>query len=251
MRPETYDMVSAREERYWWHSARRELAVRLLCRYAGGTGQRVVDLGCGTGGNFAIFGRFAPRMVVGIDISPLALTHARRKQPSAALVRADVGRPLPFADRTIGLVTIFNVLYHQWVDDEVGVLSEVHRILEPGGVLLATEPAFRGLARQMDDAAMGRRRYRVPEFVAMCAAAKLEVRFASYFTSFGAAVVPPMKMLDRLGGSGGAQLDMQPLHPLLNRLLLAAARVEAAAIDRGLRMPFGLTLACIAVRPAR
>lgn len=252
MRPETYDMVSEREARYWWHRARREMATGLLRRYGLAQGCRAVDLGCGTGGNLAIFTPFAPRSVVGLDISPIALQHARRKDRSARLVRADLRRPLPFADASADVVTIFNVLYHRWVDDEIGVLAEVRRILRPGGLLMATEPAFRAFERQMDTAAMTRRRFRIPEFAAMCASAQLRVSFASYFTSFGAPIVLLMKAVQ--GGSTRAaaahvQADLKPLNPVLNELLHTLASAEALAIVRGWRLPFGLTLACVARKP--
>ena len=242
-------MVSEREERYWWHRARRAMATGLLRRHGVAQGCRAVDLGCGTGGNLSIFSPFAPRSVVGLDISPIALQHARRKDPSAPLVRADLSRPLPFADASLDVVTIFNVLYHRWVEDEVAVLSEVHRILRPGGLLIATEPAFRAFERQMDAAAMTRHRFRIPEFTAMCAKAGLRVSFASYFTSFGAPVVSLMKAVDRGSTSAAAgriHADMKPLNPVLNEILHVIANVEALAIVRGWRLPFGLTLACVA-----
>jgi SAM-dependent methyltransferase len=248
MRPEAYDLVAAREDGYWWHRARREMAAGLLRRYGLAQGCRALDLGCGTGGNLSIFSSFAPRFVVGLDVSPIALQHARRKHPSAPLVRADLRRRLPFADASFNVVTIFNVLYHRWVEDEIAVLSDVRRILSPGGLLMATEPAFRAFERQMDTAAMTRRRYRIPEFAAMCARAELPVRFTSYFTSFGAPVVSLMKALDR-GSTRPADrvhADLKPLNPVLNQLLHVIASVEALTIVRGWRLPFGLTLACVA-----
>ena len=249
MRPETYDLVAEREEHYWWHRARREMATGLLRRHGLARGCRAVDLGCGTGGNLSIFSPFAPRSVVGLDISPIALQHARRKHRSAVLVRADLRRPLPFVDASVDVVTLFNVLYHRWVDDEIAVLSDVHRILRPGGLLVATEPAFSAFERQMDTAAMTRHRFRIPEFTAMCARAKLRVSFASYFTSFGAQIVLLMKALDgrsTRSADDHVQADLKPLNPVVNELLHVVASAEAIAVARGWRLPFGLTLACVA-----
>lgn len=241
MRPETYAMVSEREEHYWWHRARRAMAAGLLGRHGLAPGCRAVDLGCGTGGNLSLFAPFSPRSVVGLDLSPIALEHARRKHPSAPLVRADLTRALPFADASMDVVTIFNVLYHQWIDDEVEVLSEACRILRPGGLLLATEPAFEALARQMDRAAMARRRYEAPEFAGLCRQAGLEIAFLSYFTSFG---TPPAYFLK------ATKADMKPLNPLINEILYLAARAEAFAIVRGFAIPFGVTMVCVARKPS-
>jgi SAM-dependent methyltransferase len=254
VRPEAYALVSEREDGYWWHRARREMASNLLRRHGLAQGCRAVDVGCGTGGNLSVFSPFAPRSVVGLDVSPVALQYARRKHPTVPLVRADLNRPLPFFDNSFDVVTIFNVLYHRWVDDGVAVLSEVHRILRPEGLLIETEPAFRGLARQMDEAAMTRHRFRIPEFAAMCARAGLSVSFASYFTSFGAPVIALMKAIDHRPARSDAEhvpLDMKALPSIVNETLHTVAKAEAIAIVNGWRLPFGLTLACVARKHAR
>ena len=215
------------------------MAADLLERFGLGARGRTIDLGCGTGGNLAVVSSFAPTLAAGVDLSILALDRARRRFPSAPLVRADVNRGLPFRDETVHAVTIFNVLYHKWIADEVEVMRDVARILRPGGLLLATEPAFRSLARPLDEAAMTRRRYRAPEFAALCERAGLSVRFTSYFTTFGA----PVALLAKQAGS---RADTQPLNRCVNAVFYLAARAEAWAIVRGMRMPFGVTLVCIA-----
>jgi hypothetical protein len=58
-----------------------------------------------------------------------------------------------------------------------------------------------------------------------------------------------MKAVDRGSTSAAAgriHADMKPLNPVLNEILHAIANVEALAIVRGWRLPFGLTLACVA-----
>ena len=99
------------------------------------------------------------------------------------------------ADDSFDVVTVFNVLYHDWVKDEGAVISEVARVLRPGGVFLVTEPAFSVLTREMDAAAMGHRRYRIADFAALIERAGLRVAQASYFTSFGFPLLLAMKLM--------------------------------------------------------
>src|SRR5260221_4631158 len=110
------------------------MAADLLRRHGLADGCRVVDLGCGMGGNLTL-ALCSPRAVVGVDLSPIALRHARANGPRARLVRADLNQPLPFADASVDAVTIFNVLYHQSIPDEGSILSEMRRILRPAGIL--------------------------------------------------------------------------------------------------------------------
>jgi len=201
MLEETYYRLAARQDTYWWHRARRAMSVDLLRRHAQlAPGCCCVDLGCGPGGNLGLLDEFKPSVIVGVDLSPLALDLARRTRPEVDLIRADLSCSLPFGDSTFDVATIFNVLYHSWIPSELEVLAEVRRILRPGGVSLITEPAFAGLSRPMDELGMAQRRYRLADFKGLCRSVGLEVVFGSYFTSFGAGILLALKGLATLGG---------------------------------------------------
>jgi SAM-dependent methyltransferase len=251
MLPETYQMLAAREDTYWWHVARRALSIRLLSQCAIPRGGRWLDLGCGPGGNLALSDSFAASLIVGVDLSPIALSIARQKQPQSRLVRADLNNSLPFGDANFDAVTVFNVLYHDWVMSEAAVFAEINRVLRPGGVLLITEPAFSILAREMDIAAMGHRRYRVTNILQLCRSAGLLAVQTSYFTSFGFPLLLAMKLWRRLGfaeraGPAESNAEMRPLNQVLNAFLLRVSILESRAILAKLPVPFGTTLLCLA-----
>jgi SAM-dependent methyltransferase len=256
MRPEAYRMLAEREDDYWWHRARRSMSLGLLRRYGVRDGSRWLDLGCGTGGNLRLLDALNPSLVAGVDISPIALEVAQRKRPSALLVRADLNRPLPFEGASFDVVTAFNVLYHDWVDNDTAVIAQVARLLRPGGLFFLTEPAFSILSRELDVAVMTRRRYRGRDVLRMCRSANLEPRLITYFTSFGFPLLLGWKLISRLKrsqreGSGSPSPDMKPIHPLSNRILHGLAALESEAIIRGLRLPFGTTLVCVVQKPQK
>src|SRR5215813_11170543 len=85
MRPEAYRMLAQREDDYWWHCARRVMSLDLLRRHGLHDGSRWLDLGCGTGGNLGLLDTVNPSLVVGLDISSIALDIARRRHPSTLL----------------------------------------------------------------------------------------------------------------------------------------------------------------------
>jgi SAM-dependent methyltransferase len=254
MKPEAYEMLAAREGSYWWHRARRRLALALLRKCGIPQGPRWLDLGCGPGGNLGLLDDLAPTLIVGTDLSPRAQVLAKQKAPRAHIVGANIDRPLPYADRVFDVVTIFNVLYHSWVTSEAAVLAEALRVLRSSGLLLVTEPAFPLLAREMDEIAMTRRRYRRREFASMCTDAGLDVLYSGYFTSFGFPLLLGMSMMRKVGGSAHDDhlqpaADMKPLPSPLNTSMYALARAEGFLIERGFRMPFGTTLICVARKP--
>jgi SAM-dependent methyltransferase len=243
-------MLAHRQDTYWWHRARRALSRTLLARFGLAWEARWLDLGCGPGGNLQMLGKDLASQVIGLDLSPLALQLAKVARPNACLVRADLNSLLPFKDASFDLVTIYNVLYHQWIASEAAVLREVWRILAPGGLLLLTEPAFPVLARGMDVAAMARRRYLMSDFDELFHQTGFESLFGGYFTSFGYPLLrAAMKIAGERKTEPSPEVDMRPLPSLVNWALLAAATLENLAICANIRMPFGTTLIRIARRP--
>ncbi len=101
-------------------------------------GDRVLDLGCGDG-VFTAALTGAGVAVVGVDVAEAALTRARRRSPSVDFRLAPVDGPLPLADCSVELVWASEVVEH--VADTARWLSEVRRVLAPGGRLALTTPS--------------------------------------------------------------------------------------------------------------
>jgi ubiquinone/menaquinone biosynthesis C-methylase UbiE len=95
---------------------------------------RVLDLGCGTGRNLPLFARGV--RAIGVDPCREVLLKARRRASGAALVQARA-EALPFRDRTFD--TVVSGLAFCSVADVPRGLSEVRRVLHPGGVLRMLE----------------------------------------------------------------------------------------------------------------
>jgi SAM-dependent methyltransferase len=97
---------------------------------AGATG-RVLDVGCGGGAVAKAVKAARPRLeVFGCDISESALA-AAGAEPGGVEFRLATAEHLPFGDRELDAVWIFDVLEH--VDSPEKVLGEVARVLRPGG----------------------------------------------------------------------------------------------------------------------
>jgi SAM-dependent methyltransferase len=96
-----------------------------------------LDLGCGDG---RLTAELHARSVTGADASEVALQRAReRLGERVSLVRVEPDEPLPFDDGSFDLVLCAETLEH--VRDVQLFLSEVRRVLRPGGTLALTTPA--------------------------------------------------------------------------------------------------------------
>lgn len=121
---------------------------RWLGRSVGANARMVLDIGCGSGAMSRELAR-PDRIVIGLDISAAELDMAADRSPGP-WVRAD-GRRLPLGDRTMDAVTtsLGLAVIHPIGD----LVSEVARVLVPGGVFAAMAPTLRTLTRS--DARIG------------------------------------------------------------------------------------------------
>ena len=98
--------------------------------------QRALDLGCGDG---RLTRELDAAETVAADVSDVALARAAGRVPAARLVPLDPDAPLPLEDGSFDLVLCAETVEH--VRDVQLLLSEVRRVLRPGGRLAVTTPA--------------------------------------------------------------------------------------------------------------
>ena len=99
---------------------------------------RALDVGCGTGDFTAAMAR-AGADAIGVDVAEAALRRARSRHPGVEFRLVPLDGPLPFEDGSFELVWASEVIEH--VADTARWLSEVRRVLAPGGRLLVTTPS--------------------------------------------------------------------------------------------------------------
>jgi SAM-dependent methyltransferase len=239
-----YETMAAVEDRHWWYSGMRAISAALLDSvYAGRRDLRILDAGCGTGGNAALLRRYG--QVVGLDLAPEALALGSARLPGG-LVRGSV-LDLPFADASFDLVTSFDVLYHRAVPDETPALREVARVLRPGGRLLIRLPAYEFLRGKHDRAVHTRRRYTAAEVRALLDAHGFMVERCSYINALLFPLPAAQRLLERaLPALERPESDLALPPPPVNEALRWPLAAEAAWLARGGHFPFGLSVIALA-----
>ena len=107
-------------------------------------GEKVLDVGCGTGGVTIPAKLRAGKTgeVAGIDPAPEMIAVARRKASRARLeidFRVGVIESLPYPDETFDAVTSSMMMHHLPEHLQVKGLAEIRRVLKPGGRLLIAD----------------------------------------------------------------------------------------------------------------
>jgi SAM-dependent methyltransferase len=111
---------------------------RAFLRSAVRPGDRALDLGAGDGAFTAALAE-AGAHAIGAEVAEAAVRRARERHPWLDFRLVPIDGPLPFADHEFDVVWSSEVIEH--VADTARWMSEVRRVLAPGGRLLLTTPS--------------------------------------------------------------------------------------------------------------
>jgi SAM-dependent methyltransferase len=238
-----FDRIARLEDRSFWFRARNRLIVQLASEVTR-PGDRLLEIGCGTGYVLEALVRECGLRATGAELHDEGLVHARRRVPDAEFVECDA-RLMPY-DGAFDVVGAFDVIEH--IDDDVGVLRGLYRAVRPGGFLLLTVPQHPWLWSRTDIDARHVRRYRRGELVSRVS----EVGFTPVrVTSFVSLLLPAMALSrwrERFTrGERDALADLTPSPPI-TRLFEGVLALERVAIKLGVDWPVGGSLVLVARR---
>ncbi len=178
MQQHTYAIMNRVEDSHWWYVGRRAILESFLEQIVNNLkseiqNPKLLDVGCGTGGNLEMLKKFGA--AEGVDVSDEALEFCRSKNLT---VHKGLAEKLPFADETFDVVTALDVVEH--LDDDVAGLSEMFRVLKRGGKTLIFVPAFMFLWGVQDDVSNHRIRYTKKQIVERLEKSGFEIERATY-----------------------------------------------------------------------
>jgi SAM-dependent methyltransferase len=233
--------LTALEDGYWWHVAKRELAVKLLARYAP-PGGLLVEGGVGSSRNLLEFRRLGYD-VLGLDVMSEAVDLARERGVDGVRLH-DLEDPWPVAEGSTRAVVLLDVIEH--LADPVGALDHARRALQPGGALVVTVPAYPWLYGDWDRALGHFRRYTARLLREQAEQAGFQVRLMTHWNSFTLPAAIAVRGWRRLIPKPDAA-EFPRVSPITNRLLLDCAAAERWFIGR-VPVPCGLSFVGVLVK---
>ena len=243
MRIEEYSAMFELEDRLWWYQGMRAITASIIdTELTGRTDLRFLDVGYGTGYSLSWLGdRYKALESFGVDVSMHAAPFWKlRDLHAVSVASADA---LPFGPGEFDVLTCFDVIYQLNEARAAAAISEIYRVLKPGGLLFIREPAYEWMRGSHDIAVATHHRYTRRELKSLLARGGFDIRRATYANTllFGAAAAH--RLISRLQGS--EESDVRPVAGWLNTAFLTALRLEARVL-RSLTMPFGLSTIVLA-----
>ena len=208
---------------------------------------RILDCGCGTGANLRLLARFG--RAYGFDLSDVGVSIARLSGRTR-LARASVAA-VPFPSDSFDLVTSFDVLYSLETHDERAAVSEMYRLLRPGGYALVNVAAMPALTGNHSVLSREVRRYTRTSLRELLTASGFTIVRITYTNCTLFAPLLAIRTFHRWRGLSTETETQQeitvPTSPV-NAALTVILLLESLWL-RHFDQPFGSSLLCLAQKP--
>ncbi|MBL0938218.1 MAG: class I SAM-dependent methyltransferase [Gemmatimonadaceae bacterium] len=233
---DAFALMAQSERDHWWFRGRRFFIERAIRTLALPANARVLDAGCGSGGNLPLLAQFGSVWGFEYDADARAVAATL---PGVTIDGGALPSPIPFEGVAFDLIGLFDVLEH--LEEPVPSLSALGKRLSPNGALVITVPALPALWGPHDETHHHYRRYTAATLRAHVLEAGLQVEYLTYMNT----VLLPIAVLQRLKERlFGYHVDALMPSPFVNQLLFRLWRLERFFIPSG-RLPIGLSLLAV------
>jgi SAM-dependent methyltransferase len=226
------------EDSHWWYRGKRRIVLDVVRSLPLPPHPDILDAGSGSGRNLVELSEFGN--AVGLEPSERGVEVARARGVGEVVMGGIDA--MPFDDDSFDLITCLDVLEH--IEDDRGALRELRRVARPGGVLLATVPAYPLLWSSHDELNKHYRRYTRPVLLERAVEAGWRPLRTTHFNALLLPVAAAWRLGERLRTSETPPTsELQRTPAALNWLLEQPLRAEAALLrGDGRRIPAGLSL---------
>jgi SAM-dependent methyltransferase len=237
----------AEQRHFWYRGFRRFVRPFVADAVAGREAPRLLDAGCGTGGNLGLLAEFGRAFGFDVTWTGLRFATARGRRP-VACARAGA---IPFRAAIFDVVTSFDVLYCLEEPEEQSAVAEMFRVLRPGGAMVINVAAMTLLHGNHSVFDGEVRRYTRRRLRPHLERAGFEI---IRMTHTNASLFLPMLIIRSwqryrgLAPPGAAHSDFGRPSAVVNTVLSAVLAIEAGAI-RWVDLPLGSSILCLARKP--
>jgi len=212
----------------------------------------VLEAGCSSGYLLAELLQDWPQsLIIGSDFIEGPLQRLARRFPQLPLLRFDLTKcPLP--SMSVDAAVLLNVLEH--IEDDRAALTQVFRVLKPGGVAVIEVPAGPGLFDAYDKHLQHFRRYRLSDLSRLMRAVGFTVTDGSHLGCFVYPGFALVKRRNRRLLSAPAHVQEQLVQQNIRASggaggMLGVVMAAEAWLGRWIRYPVGIRCVVTGIKP--
>jgi SAM-dependent methyltransferase len=237
-----YHRLDQLEGQHWWFCARRKILTSVLKQFAPKhDGLRVLEAGCGTGGNLHMLSTFGQLDAFELDDEARAIAKAKLPMDIKSGMLPD---QIPYGEGKFDVVVAFDVIEH--VEKDIESLASLGRQLAPGGRLVMTVPAMPWLWSKHDETHHHFRRYTSNHLNETLLKAGLKPVRISYFNTLLFPLIVGLRLVRKAFGITETADDAMPSKSV-NNILKSIFGFESNWVGK-VSMPFGISLLAVAER---
>jgi SAM-dependent methyltransferase len=236
-----YEAMIRAEDGHWWFRGRRRVIARFLGTLGIGADSRVLEIGCGGGGNLPLLCGTGARLSA-MEPNEVLREHAAARK-LCEVRDGMLPDALPFGEEKFDLVCMFDVLEH--VRDDAAALRAIRARLREGGQILVTVPASPSLWSRHDVENQHFRRYTRTGLVRLFEENGFVVARSTFFNT---ALFPAIWLVRKCDRRSTARTDLEAPSGIFSPVLYALMALEAHILSFA-NLPFGVSLACLAGLP--
>lgn len=239
-----FQKLQQTSEEHFWYRARRLLISNLLQTALKNNDpeRRIIEIGCGTGIQLPLLAQYGS--VEGLDLIPESIAEIKKTGFPGRVHNIETET---LEESSADVIACFDVLEH--LQNDQAALKKISHALKPNGIFLFSVPATPWLFGPHDRAASHYRRYNRKEVEKKLNQSGLEIKLIGHWNSWLFPAIILMRLIKKIiTPKNRANSDTKPLPKLLNCFLYQLLAAETKAINKGFRLPWGLSLYGYAIK---
>ena len=156
-----YLRMAEQDAEHWWFVARRRILQDQIASLQLPQGARILEAGCGPGGNLAMLSEFGKLDAFELDEDARQIASAKSGiEVRSGALPGDIG----YQPGSFDLIAALDVIEHiEHIEADLESVQALAKLLRPGARLIITVPAYQWLWSEHDDRNHHKRRYTPPK----------------------------------------------------------------------------------------